>query len=139
MASGNLLTANDQELKGVKRATRDRAERNKNPFCPPIFDAGKSDFVFFFLPEYASCRLHVHILFLSSTWALRAGTRPFRELETFFDGPLRHEGKETTNAREEEETCEGPGTAGAESEEGVGDAPALRLGGTGTCARSARR
>ena len=45
-ASGNLLAVNEQVLKDVRRAIRDRAERNKNPFYPPISDAGKSDCLF---------------------------------------------------------------------------------------------
>ena len=39
------------------------------------------------------------IICLSSTWALRAGTGPFRDLQAYFEGRVRHDRKEATNAR----------------------------------------
>ena len=76
LASGNLLALDDQELEEVRQAIRDRAERNKNPFWPPIFDAGKSDCFFSTGARYLwRGTTGVHCIFLYAqehlTWSTR--------------------------------------------------------------------
>ena len=78
----NLIIKNRRQVRSPQPTTETgRSRRNLNPIRRTRDGCGKVE----------NRRTSI-----SSTWALRAGTGPFRDLQTLFDGPVRHDRKEVT-------------------------------------------